>query len=274
MTASALILPDRERHHEFGRWSLAAAIALAAHFGVVATYLLMPKPGPQGAPVAPAVIIDLAPEPVAPASPLDLAPGPQTPEVQETPPEPVPEPVIEPPPEPLPKVEPLPEPPPPPPKVEAEPEVVLPLPAPKPKPEEKPVVKEPEPQKRVRHRPASHATAAPRSDRRTADRPAAPSPGSQASRAAMASWRSQVSSRLQSVKRCPSGGGGTGSSYISFTVDRGGRVVRKGIVRSSGNSALDQEALAMVSRAAPFPTVPAAMSAPVRLPVPINFKCR
>jgi protein TonB len=258
MTAHALLLSVHDRRDEVRRWTLAAAIVVAAHFGLVATYFLIPKAGPAGAPFAPAVIVDLAPAPVAPASQQDLTPGPETPEVVESKPEPVPQ--VEP------EIEPLP-------KVEAPAEVVLPEPEKKPV-EEKPVVKPPEPKKKIERRPTSRATAAPRSQDQTADKPAAPNPGSQASRAAIADWRSQVSARLQSVKRCPSGTSGTGSVVVSFAVDRSGSVAAKSVVRGSGNSAFDQEALAMVSRASPFPPVPAVQPTPVRLPVPINFTCR
>ena len=256
MPAQALILSRHDRREDFARWSLAAALVVAAHFGLVATYLLMPQAGPQGAPLAPAVIIDLAPAPVAPASEQDIAPGPETPEVTESLPEPVPQ--VEP------KIET--------PKVETQAEVVLPEPEPKPL-EVNPVEKPPEP-KKIERRPTSRASAAPRSQQRTAERPAAPSPGSEASRAAIASWRDQVYSRLQSAKRCPGGTSGSGQVGLIFAVDRGGGIISKSVYRSSGNSAFDQEALAMVSRAAPFPSVPAAQPAPVRVPVPINFTCR
>ena len=80
MTAQALILPPQDQRDEFKRWSLAAAIVVAAHFGLIATYWLAPKAGPQGAPLAPAVLMDLAPNPVAPESQQDITPGPETPE--------------------------------------------------------------------------------------------------------------------------------------------------------------------------------------------------
>ncbi len=74
MTAQALVLPNGDGGREFTRWSLAAAIVCAAHFGLVATYLLMPNPDADGAAESPAVIVELAPMPVAPSSPDDIAP--------------------------------------------------------------------------------------------------------------------------------------------------------------------------------------------------------
>jgi protein TonB len=49
-----------------------------------------------------------------------------------------------------------------------------------------------------------------------------------------------------------------GKATLRFTLDRDGRVVDVSIEKSSGNSILDQEALAIVRRAAPFPKFPAA----------------
>lgn len=256
MAAQALILSGNNRRDEFWRWSFAAAIVLAAHFGLIASYLLMPKPGPAGAPLAPAVIIDLAPAPVAPVSEQDIAPGPEMPEVIETQPEPLPE--VRP-------VEALP-------KIEAPADVVLREPEPKPV-EQKPVEKPPEP-KTIERRPASRATATPRSEHRPAERPAAPSPGSEATRAAVANWRDQVYARLLGAKRCPRGVIEKGTVSLLFVLDRGGGVVSKTVSRGSGMPALDREALEMVSRAAPFPPVPAGQRTPVRLPIPLNFDCR
>ena len=85
MTARALILPDQGFGEEFKRWGLAAAIVCAAHFGLMATYLLLPAPEPEGSLDSPVVIIDFAPVPVAPSSPDDIAPGPDMVEAQPTP---------------------------------------------------------------------------------------------------------------------------------------------------------------------------------------------
>ena len=144
MTAQALILRARDGGEEIRRWSLAAAIVCAAHFGLMAGYLLMPKPEPEGAAVSPAVIVELAPLPVAPASPDDLAPGPDMVEAQPTPKPPEQtEPEV---------VEPMP-------KIEAPAEVTLPEPKPKAvekKPEETPDTQKSE----TTAGPAEHAGAA------------------------------------------------------------------------------------------------------------------
>ncbi len=274
MTARALALLDHGDEPQFARYSLAAAIVLAGHVGLMASYLLLRQFEPAGAPAAPVVIVALAPLPVAPASPLDVALGPQMQEAQ-----PPPEPVVEtPPPEPL--VMDLP---PTPPAIEP-PVVAAPEPPPperkgEPKPETKPIEPPPREIKRVeQQKPAPRTTAAPRSERDTAERPAAPSPGAVASRAALADWRSLVVSQLQRAKRYPRGAeqrGEQGVVTLAFTLSRSGGVLSRHIVRGSGNAELDQEALAMVQRAAPFPTFPAGMTqASVNLSVPIRFSLR
>jgi protein TonB len=85
MTALALILPGNERGQEFKRWGIAAALVIVAHAGLAGAYLPRPAPEADGAPQAPAVIIDLAPMPVAPSSQADLAPGPEMIEGQSAP---------------------------------------------------------------------------------------------------------------------------------------------------------------------------------------------
>jgi protein TonB len=87
-----------------------------------------------------------------------------------------------------------------------------------------------------------------------------------------------VVARLQRAKRYP-GGAGTrreqGVVTLSFSVNRSGRVLGRRIVRSSGYSALDQEALATIERAQPLPPFPAAMTQSViHLTVPIHFALR
>ena len=263
MTARALILPDQGFGEEFKRWGLAAAVVCAAHFGLMAGYLLLPAPEPDGSMDSPVVIIDFAPVPVVPSSPDDIAPGPDMVEAQPTPkPPPQVEPEV---------VEPTP-------KMEAPTPAEVTLPEPKPKAVEQKSEQPPDTQKtetkevRVQAAPAPQTTAAPRSEQNTAAVPQAPSPGSAATRAAIASWRNLVVARLQSAKRYPSGAEGNHLVLVSFTIDRNGQVIARSIVRSSGNSVFDQEALAMVMRAAPFPPVPVAIPGPsVVLPVPINF---
>jgi len=264
VTAPATILPGYDRREDLQRWSLAAAIALLAHGALAVGYLLLPAPPPQGAPLSPAVIIELAPLPVAPASPVDLAPGPQMTESlpQRSSPAPVERQAAKPMP-----------------KLEAAAQVTLPLPAPKPveaQPQQPPQISKPE--RAERKPPAPRTSATPRSERQTAPVARAPSPGSAASRAALANWRDLVVARLQRSKRYPASAearGEQGVVTLRFSVDRHGRVLARQIARSSGHPALDQEVLAMIARAAPLPPFPPAMThSVVHLSVPVRFSLR
>jgi periplasmic protein TonB len=268
MTARAIVLLDGEDNVELKRWVTAAAIVLAAHLGLMATYFLAFSHVPAGAPAP--IIIDMVPMAVSPASPVDVAPGP---EMQEAPPPPpVPE-IVEPvPPEPL--IEP------PPPMIE--PLVALPEPPKEPPPppevKEEPKVKPLEVKRVDRKKPAPRTTAAPRSERATAATPAAQSPGAASASAAMASWRDLVVAQLQRAKRYPSGAESRreqGVVTLNFTLSRSGAVLSRSIARSSGSFELDQEVLGMVARASPFPQFPPGMTqSSVNLSVPVRFSLR
>jgi protein TonB len=267
MSAPALVLGGQDRGQEFWRWCVAAALVVMAHGGLAATYFLRPQALPEGAPEAPAIIIDLAPMPVAPSSQADLAPGPEMVEAQ---PAPTPPPQIEPE-----VVEPIP-------KIETPAEVTLPKPEPKAveqKPEEKPDEQKAETKPIDQNTPAPRTTAAPRSERATATAPAAPSPGSTAaSRAAMAQWRDLVAARLQQNKRYPRDAESrreTGVVTMTFNVNRFGHVLSSRIVRSSGHPSLDEEVRQLLQRAQPLPAFPAAMTqSSIQLTVPISFSLR
>lgn len=266
MSAQALILSDTDRRSDFWRWGIAAVIVLATHVGLAAGYLLMPEPDAEGAAASPVVIVELAPLPVAPASQQDLAPGPEMVEAQPTPTPPQQtEPEI---------VQPVP-------KMEVPSEVTLPEPTPKAaekKPEEISDTPSSETPPAPQAAPAPRTTAAPRSEQNTVAVPAAPSPGSAANRAAIASWRDLLLLRLQQNKRYPASAEARreqGIVTLSFTVDRAGHVLARDIARSSGVAALDDEVLAMVKRAEPLPAFPPAMTqASIDLTVPIRFSLR
>lgn len=269
MAARTIVLHDHDDHGIL-RWVLAGAIVLAAHLGVVATYLLVAPHLQQGAAVVP-VIVDLSPMPVSPASPVDLAHGPEMVESTVPPPEPQ---VTPPPPEPL--IDPTP-------PVPFKPLVALPEPPPPQPPEvkeerkEEKIEKPPERKIVQRQKPAPRTSAAPRSERHTADSPSSPSAGATSS-AAIASWRDLVVAQLQRAKRYPSGPESRreeGVVTLSFSLGRNGNVLSRGIARSSGNSELDREVLEMVMRAQPFPAFPASMTqSQIALSVPVRFSLR
>src|SRR5581483_2326795 len=213
------------------RWI--ACFALAAAFHAAGMAALFARWGEDSDLVAkaPVVLVDLAPVAVSPnITPNELPPGPQR---QEAEPEPLPEKPIE-------KVELPPDP-------QAEPVAVMPSPKPVEKPKEK----------KLRQKHAS-LPSAPSTAEQKADQAAAPTPGvSSRDSHALPNWITQVAARLERNKRYPSGArGDQGEATIAFSVDRQGGVHNVRIVRGSGVSALDQEALALVKRAQPLPPPP------------------
>jgi protein TonB len=250
MTARAIALFEFDERREFARWSVAAAVVIAAHLGLAASYLLLRDVQPDGMPPAPVVIIDLAPMPVAPSSEHDIAVGPQMVEALASP-------------EPTPQVQPdqLKPPPPVQDSVVATPE---PTPRSQPKLESKP--------------PAPRTSAAPRSPIHTGNIAAAPAPGSTSARSFPPSWINLLFSHLLRYRQYPSSAQANrqeGVVTLTFTMDRSGRVLARHIARSSGVAALDAEALAMIERAQPLPPFPSNMSETARsFTAPIRFSLR
>ena len=268
------------------RWGVAALVIAGAHATagwMIATW--QPAEAAAGAPPA-AVMIELAPLAVAPETPQqDIAPGPEM--VESEPEPPPPEPVVEPPREP----EPLPEPTP---VAAPEPDIKIPelpplpdaaaalSPPPKqePPPPPKEVKKQPPPKPKIVQRrkpvnpdkPRSEQSSAPTAQAQIAQRTAAPASGaSSASPAATASWRGTLIAHLNRFKRFPNGAN-PGTAQVAFSIDRGGRVLSARLVRGSGDSALDEEAVAMIRRASPVPAPPDGLGGgSVSLSVPIRF---
>jgi protein TonB len=110
--------------------------------------------------------------------------------------------------------------------------------------------------------------------------PAAPTQGlpSRNTSNAVPTWKIQVVSVLERNKRYPAAAQSRreqGVAQVFFSLDRKGRVVESRIVRSSGAVALDEEALALLRRAQPFPAPPAELAGErVDLSVPIRFNLK
>jgi TonB family protein len=90
----------------------------------------------------------------------------------------------------------------------------------------------------------------------------------------MQAYREAMLAQLAAERDYPrsallSGYQGIGS--VLFHIDRDGRLLDVGIETSTGRKALDRAALALVRRAAPFPTVPAAMPDQLEVSLPIRF---
>jgi protein TonB len=279
------------------RWTAAALAAIALHGSLV--WLAMEfrvSEAAAGAP-EPAVMIELAALSVAPEAPAVT----EKPAPEKVEPDPAPEPVKEPqptpePPEPMQEAvtEPVPEVQPQPtqeadlklPELPTIPDtlaVTLPRPEPeKPRPVEKPVEKQIErkpvaKQKVVERKPVERvkpkrreAAAPPPSSRASA--PQAASQGaSETPSVSTASWRGTLIAHLNRYKRFP-GGANPGTVQVAFSIDRGGRVISARLVGSSGDAALDDEAVAMIRRASPVPAPPDGVGGSVlALAVPVRF---
>ncbi len=223
------------------RWAASAALVLALHAAAAVTLSRWREPlsGDEG---DAAIVVDLAPYAGPPAeSANDIAPGPLQQQF-----EPIPQPEPE---KPEAKVDEKVEPPPP----MANPEVVLP---PEPvKPPEK-LKEEPKPF-------APDTTAPPR------PRPSA---------AQVASWHRKIVLQIERHKGYPAAAQArrqTGVAQLAFTLDRQGRVIASRVVHSSGFALLDQETIATVRRAQPFPPPPPNMPEQTfAFTLPIRFNIR
>ncbi len=85
------------------------------------------------------------------------------------------------------------------------------------------------------------------------------------------SYLGSVMAQLHRAK--PAGSGQQGRAVVRFSIQRSGAAAGIGLAASSGNPTIDQAALGMVRRAAPFPPLPAEYGpASMPLTVPINFR--
>jgi protein TonB len=224
--------------------------------------------GEETAPAA-AIVIDLAPTFMSPdEAPQDLPPGPEqmqaeaarehkADKVEEKPEE-----TVEAKPDPEVQREELPAP---------NPEVAL-APEP-PKPETKPA-----PTESQVAAPVTSAPQIPKADRAAIAAAPTQAQASATDSNAVPAWKRQVVALLERKKRYPAAArarGEKGSAQLAFSIDRKGRVVAARIVKSSGSSALDGEALELVRRAEPFPPPPPVMpGAQIDLTVPLHFNVR
>lgn len=114
--------------------------------------------------------------------------------------------------------------------------------------------------------------------------PVAPAPATtapprpHASSAEIKSWHGSVFKQLQLHKSYPPfarAHGEQGVVELAFSIDREGHVISSKIVKSSGYAALDQETMATVQRAQPFPVPPSDVDGPTfDFTVPLRFNIR
>jgi protein TonB len=241
------------------RWMISGAIVVLAH-GTIAAAMVAWREEIEPTEPAAAIVVEFAPAPVAPANrETDIPPGPEQvmSEMIEEKPEQKVEPVEEPPPE----VKPVPN-----------PEVPIPPPTPE--------VKQETPQRQEPRPPAPTTSAPQAAPVEMAAIPAAPVQGQPTPKSsdAIPTWRTQIVALLERNKRYPPAAqarGEHGVAQVFFSLDRQGRVIDSRVVRSSGAAALDEEALALLRRAQPFPAPPAELAGPhVDLTVPIRFNLK
>ena len=246
------------------RWGLGAVLALGLHAAGAAA-LFAPWPHESDA-VASAPVILVALSPVAaapPAPPNEVAPGPAQPQAEEQPAadKPVEEAKAEPAPEQAPVSEPKIEIPPAP-----APQPLAVLPPPKPKHVEK---------KKPKQRHANLASAPSPAEQR-AERAVAPVPGAAANANAVANWKSRLVAQIERHKSFPAEARGEhGTVQVAFSVDRQGGVHHPHVLRSSGSSLLDRDALAWLARAQPLPPPPPEVAgALIPIAVPLRYNAR
>lgn len=225
MNAHTLHLPERQG---VSRWSIAGLTILFAHAALVAGVAFWYAHRPPAEPnIIPAITVTLAP--VDASSPeiqdQDIAVGPAMQQAEEVPKEP---PKQE---QPVEQIEQ-----PPPPQQQAE--VTLPQETPKQVEEPKP---DPQP-------PAPETRAPPKTEHI-----------GQFSQASANAYNALVFGHLQRFKRYPAAAhGASGTVTVRFELNRAGDLIDSEVAKSSGNAALDREALDLLRRASPFPAFPAA----------------
>ena len=251
------------------RWALSAAIVVLAH-GAIAAGMVTWREEIEPAEPAAAIVVEFAPVPVAPAAPpTDIAPGPEQVMSEASPERPVEH-------------------------VEEEQKVEEKLaskPIEEPPPEIKPapnpdVAIEPPKQEVAKLQPQEPRTPAPTTSapqalpEENAAVPAAPMQGrlTPTPSNAVPTWKTHILALLERNKRYPEMAQSRhqeGVAQVFFSLDRQGRVINSRLVHSSGASALDDEALALLRRAEPFPPPPPELpGARVDLMVPIRFNLR
>jgi protein TonB len=248
-------------------WGAASLFAVAGHAAVAAIALNWTTTADSAPPAAPPVLMISLEPIVAPQVPVEqVAPGPQAADSMPEEEQKQPEKVVESEPD-IPK---LPEK-----KEEAVAMLPPPMPAPKPeiKPEQKPAETKKEERKKTERRVASRASAPASFDAPRAAHANAPAAGAaRVPVAALASWKSELMAQLNRYKRYPSGSAGRGTATVAFSINRSGEVTSARLAHSSGDSALDQEAVALPRRASPLPKPPDGLrSGTIPLTVPIRF---
>ena len=228
--------PDRS---ELLTWVASAIVVVGLHAAGAAALFTWHDPVTFGVP-SDAIVIDLAPYSPPSQTVEDIAPGPQ--QQEEAPPPP-------------PKQE----------KVEQKIDEKVDIP---PSPAPAVAALPPEPVKPPEPAPAQVAPA-----------PATTAPPrAHASKAEVDSWYGHIVTQLERNKSYPLAArqhGEKGVVELAFSIDRNGHVISSRIVKSSGYATLDQETIATVRRAQPFPVPPTDLDGEkFDFTVPVKFNIR
>jgi periplasmic protein TonB len=254
-----------------GRWAAAAVLAFGLHAGGATVALMHWQQDAEADAVAGAISLELAPLfAAAPMDTPDVAPGPLMQEAMLTPQaSKQTEREVD---RDTPRVEPSP--------LAREPEVAVPIvkPVQEQKRDEE-AIREDMPAQDPNQSSAPLTTAPPRIEATPSTAALSPSPGSATSPANLQiTWSKALVAHLNRFKRYPDAArarGVQGEVSVTFTIDRTGHVVASHVVRSSGSTTLDEEALAVLHRASPLPRPPAQLAgAMLNLTIPIQFKIR
>ncbi|WOH48679.1 energy transducer TonB [Bradyrhizobium sp. sBnM-33] len=227
-----------EDRSDLRRWMFSSLAVLCIYAGLTATLATWRDVDDSvAAETSGAIVVDLAPLAAAPATtPTDIAPGPEqvmseaqpVAKPEETPPDETPE-----------------------------------LP-PAPNPDAAVALQtRPQPDVTPQQQAAAATTSAPPAiNERIAPVAVAPTKGvpNDKNSEAVVTWRTQVLALVEKNKRYPETARSRreqGTAQVSFTLDRKGMVVSARVTQSSGSGALDEEALALLKRAQPFPAPPA-----------------
>lgn len=238
-------------------WGLALSVGL--HL-----LLLLYLPGPSVSTPSPEPLLSIElfqPEPPKPVIP---EPSPE--------PQPAPEPVV---PKPRPKPVPRPQPP----KPVAQPPIVAPAPVPAPEPSAEPVAEPvaeppPAPPPTAAAAPESHTPPPPRAiPTPPVVAPPRPTVDLDALRRGYAEQLARAIAKHKQYPRIAQMRNWQGEVLINLTLDDNGNVLSSHVERSSGYDVLDRQALAMVSKAAPFQMPPDELKGgQLNTQVPISFK--
>lgn len=245
-----------EDRSDLRRWMFSSLAVLCVYAGLTATLATWRQlDDTVAAEPSGAIVVDLAPLPAAPSTtPTDIAPGPEqvmseaqpVAKPDETPPDETPE---------LPPA--------------TNPDAAVALQT-KPQPDVTP----------QQQAAAATTSAPPAINERIAPVAAAPTQGvpNVKNSEAVVTWRTQLLALIERNKRYPEAARSRreqGIAQVSFALDRKGMVANARVIQSSGSSALDEEAVALLKRAEPFPAPPATFPGEfvvVRLPIRFTVK--